>query len=111
MGAWISLFVAGLFEIVWAVSMKYSEGFTKLWPSVITVMAMWISFAFLSYSLKYIPIGTSYAIWVGIGAVGVAVLGVVWFNEPITLARIACISLIVLGVVGLKLVASSDVSV
>lgn len=100
--AWISLFVAGLFEIVWAVSMKYSEGFTKLWPSVITIAALWVSFALLSYSLKQIPIGTAYAIWVGIGAVGVAILGMLWFKEPATLARIGCISLIVAGTVGLK---------
>ncbi|MGI9288509.1 MAG: DMT family transporter [Pseudomonadales bacterium] len=101
--AWVSLLIAGLFEVVWAISMKYSVGFTKLWPSVITLAAMWVSFAFLSYSLKHIPIGTAYAIWVGIGAVGVAALGMLWFKEPATLARIACISLIVAGAVGLKL--------
>lgn len=100
--AWYSLLIAGVFEIVWATSMKYSEGFSLLWPTVITFAAMWVSFAFLSYSLKHIPIGTAYAVWVGIGAVGVAVLGMLWFKEPVTVARIACISLIVAGVIGLK---------
>lgn len=100
--AWFSLLIAGLFEIVWAISMKYSAGFTKFWPSVVTLAAMGISLAFLSYSLKQIPIGTAYAIWVGIGAAGVAVLGILWFREPATLARIGCISLIVVGTVGLK---------
>jgi len=103
MAAWISLAIAGLFEIVWAISMKYSEGFSKLWPTVLTFAAMWISFAFLSYALKLIPIGTAYAVWVGIGAVGVAVIGIFWFKEPAGIARLLCISMIVMGVVGLKL--------
>lgn len=102
MAAWISLVIAGMFEIVWAISMKYSDGFSKLWPTLITFGAMWISFAFLSYALKTIPLGTAYAVWVGIGAVGVAIVGVLWFKEPAGFARLMCISMIVMGVVGLK---------
>ena len=104
--AWASLFIAGLFEVVWVVSMKYSEGFTKLWPSVATIAAMLVSFALLSYSLKHIPMGTAYAVWVAIGAVGVAVLGILWFEEPATLGRSVCISLIVAGTVGLKVLSA-----
>ena len=101
--AWIILFIAGIFEIVWAVGLKYTQGFTKLWPSVITLSAMWASFGCLSYALKTIPMGNAYAVWTGIGAVGVAIIGIVWFNEVADLRRIACIGLIVLGIVGLKL--------
>lgn len=100
--AWAFLVVAGIFEIVWALALKSSGGFTKLWPSVIFMVAAWLSFAFLSYALKTIPIGSAYAVWTGIGAVGIAIIGMVWLNEPATIARIVCISLIVLGIVGLK---------
>lgn len=101
--AWVYLFVAGLLEIVWAIGLKYTEGFTRLWPSVGVLVVAWASFWLLAQALKTIPVGTGYAIWVGIGAVGAAVLGMVLFDEPATLARIACILLIVAGIVGLKL--------
>lgn len=100
--AWIALAIAGFFEIVWAVALKYSEGFTKLWPSVIFGIAAWLSFAFLSQALKTIPIGTAYAIWTGVGAVGIAIIGMAWFKEPTDLLRVICIALIVAGIVGLK---------
>lgn len=109
--AWIVLFVAGIFEVVWAVGLKHTEGFTRLWPSVITLGAMWVSFACLSYALKTIPMGNAYAVWTGIGAVGVAIVGIVWFNELADIRRIACIGLIVLGIVGLKLLDSGTSTV
>ncbi|NLW95356.1 MAG: quaternary ammonium compound efflux SMR transporter SugE [Xanthomonadaceae bacterium] len=102
--AWIYLLVAGLFEVVWAVGLKYTEGWTRLWPSVGTVVAMVVSFWCLSQALKAIPIGTGYAIWTGIGAIGVATVGIVLFAESASPARLACIALIVAGVVGLKAV-------
>lgn len=105
--AWLSLLVAGLLEMVWASGLKYTEGFTKLWPSVITVISMVASFFLLSYALKTIPIGTGYAVWVGIGAAGTAILGILLFGEPFTFARLACIGLILAGVIGLKLVSPS----
>jgi quaternary ammonium compound-resistance protein SugE len=101
--AWAILIVAGIFEVIWAVALKYSEGFTKLWPSVIFIIAAWLSFACLSLALKHIPMGSAYAVWTGIGAVGIAIIGMVWFSEPATLFRIACIALIVIGIAGLKL--------
>src|SRR5690606_12826897 len=100
---WIYLVVAGLLEVVWAVGLKYSEGFTRLWPSVITGVAMIASFWLLATALKSIPLGTGYAVWVGIGAVGTALLGMVVFKEPATVARLVCIGLIVAGIAGLKL--------
>ncbi|MGD8176907.1 quaternary ammonium compound efflux SMR transporter SugE [Marinimicrobium sp. ARAG 43.8] len=105
---WAFLVVAGLFEIVWAVGLKYTDGFTKLWPSVFTIAAMWISFGCLSYALKTIPLGNAYAVWTGIGAVGVAVVGIIWFNEVADLKRIACIGLIIAGIVGLKIMGSGS---
>jgi len=101
--AWIYLFIAGLFEIGWAVGLKYTEGFTKLWPSVITIAIMVLSFYFLSSAVKTIPIGTAYAIWTGIGAVGTAILGIVLFGESKEFIRIFFILLIVIGIVGLKI--------
>lgn len=101
---WLLLLIAGLLEIVWAIGLKYTEGFTRLWPSVITIAAMIASVAFLGLALKQIPVGTGYAIWTGIGAAGTAILGMILFNEPATAARIACLALIVGGIVGLKLV-------
>lgn len=101
--AWLYLLAAGLLEVVWAVGLKYTEGFTKLYPSLMTVLAMVFSFAFLSLSLKSIPMGTAYAVWVGIGAVGVALIGIVYLNEPRDLLRIFCLGLILLGIIGLKL--------
>lgn len=101
--AWTYLFIAGLLEIVWAVGLKYTEGFTKLWPSAGTVLAMIASFFFLSLALKTLPIGTAYAIWTGIGAVGTAIIGLIFFGESRETLRILCILLIVAGIVGLKL--------
>ncbi|WP_028916791.1 quaternary ammonium compound efflux SMR transporter SugE [Pseudoxanthomonas sp. J35] len=100
---WIYLVLAGLLEVVWAVGLKYSEGFTRLVPSVVTGVAMLASFWLLAIALKTIPLGTGYAVWVGIGAVGTALLGMVVFREPATVARLLCIGLIVAGIVGLKL--------
>lgn len=104
--AWIYLAIAGVMEIVWAIGLKYSEGFTRFWPSVVTVLGMAVGFYYLSQALKVIPIGTGYAVWVGIGAVGTAVLGIVLFGESASPARLACIGLIVAGIVGLKLASS-----
>lgn len=100
--AWLVLFVAGLFEVGWAIGLKYTEGFTRLWPSVGTLAAMVVSFGLLSYALKFLPVGTAYAVWTGIGAVGTAALGIVLFGEAATMARILCILLIVAGIAGLK---------
>ena len=101
---WIYLFLAGALEIVWAVGLKYTDGFTRPVPSVITAAAIVASMAFLALALRAIPVGTGYAIWTGIGAVGTAILGIVLFAEPATAARLGCIGLIVAGIVGLKLV-------
>ena len=101
--AWLYLLFAGLFEIGFAIGLKYTEGFTRLWPSVGTVVAAGISLWLLTQALRTIPVGTAYAIWTGIGAVGVAALGVLLFSESASPARLGCIALIVAGVVGLKL--------
>jgi quaternary ammonium compound-resistance protein SugE len=101
---WILLAVAGLFEIGWAIGLKYTEGFTRLWPSVWTVASMVVSIALLGLALKTIPIGTGYAVWTGIGAAGTAILGIILFAEPATVLRLGSIGLIVAGIVGLKLV-------
>jgi quaternary ammonium compound-resistance protein SugE len=103
--AWVTLFFAGLFEIGWAVGLKYTHGFTKLWPSVATVLSMAVSLALLGLSLRTLPLGTAYAVWTGIGAVGTVLLGIVLFGEPATAGRLACAGLIVAGIVGLKLLA------
>src|SRR5437879_13363052 len=100
--AWIYLVIAGLFEIAWAIGLKYTEGFTRLWPSAGTVAAMIVSFLFLAESLKSIPVGTGYAVWTGIGAAGTAVMGILLLGEPRDLLRILCIVVIVIGIVGLK---------
>jgi quaternary ammonium compound-resistance protein SugE len=102
--AWLYLLIAGLFEIAWAIGLKYTDGFTRLAPSIWTVGSMAISFLFLSLALKTLPVGTAYAVWTGIGAVGVAILGIVLFAEPANALRLGCIGLIVGGIVGLKLV-------
>ena len=99
---WIYLLIAGLFEVAWAIGLKYADGFTKLWPSVWTLLTMVLSVYFLSRAVQVLPIGTAYAVWTGIGAVGVALLGILLFDEPRTLLRLACIALIVLGILGLK---------
>jgi len=101
--AWVYLFIAGLLEVAWAIGLKYSDGFKRLWPSVWTVAAMIASFAFLAQALRTIPVGTGYAVWTGIGAVGTAVLGIILFAESAALPRLACIALIVVGILGLKL--------
>ena len=100
--SWVFLFIAGGFEIAWAIGLKYTDGFTRLWPSVGTIVAMGVSFLFLSYALKVIPIGTAYAVWTGIGAVGVAVLGMILFGESRDAFRLLCILIIVGGIAGLK---------
>ena len=105
--AWIYLVFAGLFEICWAVGLKYSEGFSRLWPSVWTIATMIASFQLLSAAMKSIPIGTAYAVWTGIGAVGVAAIGMLFLGEPRTAARVLCIALIVSGIIGLKLFAQA----
>ena len=105
--AWVFLFLAGLLEIGWAVGLKYTEGFTRLGPSVLTVAAMIGSFLLLGQALRELPIGTAYAIWTGIGAVGTAILGMILFQEPRDLARILCILLIVAGIIGLKFTTAS----
>jgi quaternary ammonium compound-resistance protein SugE len=103
--AWIYLGVAGLLEVVWAIGLKYTDGFSKLAPSAVTLAAMAASLYFLSLALRSIPVGTGYAVWTGIGAVGVAILGMVLFEEPRTLLRIGSILLVVAGIVGLKVLA------
>lgn len=102
--AWIVLFFAGLCEVAWAVGLKYTEGFSRLWPSVGTLAAMLASVVLLGWSLKTLPLGTAYAVWTGIGAVGTALLGMALFDESREVARLVCIGLIVAGIVGLKLV-------
>jgi quaternary ammonium compound-resistance protein SugE len=101
--AWVYLLIAGVLEIGWAVGLKYSLGFTKLWPSVATIVGMIASFYCLSLAVKTIPLGTGYAIWTGIGAVGTTIFGVILFKEPATAVRLLCVMLIVAGIVGLKL--------
>lgn len=100
---WIILVLAGLFEIVWAVGLKYTNGFTRLWPSVVTAGGMIISFWLLALAMKTLPLGTAYAVWVGIGTIGAFVAGIVLFGESASWLRIASVALIVLGLVGLKL--------
>jgi quaternary ammonium compound-resistance protein SugE len=101
--AWVVLLVAGLCEIGWAVGLKYTEGFSRLAPSLATVAAMIVSVVLLGWSLKVLPLGTAYAVWTGIGAVGTAILGMILFGESREVARLLCIVLIVAGIVGLKL--------
>lgn len=103
--AWFVLVVAGVLEIVWAIGLKYSDGFTRMAPSAVTVVAAAASFWLLALAMKALPVGTAYVAWTGIGAVGTAVLGMVLFGEPATAARMACIVVIVAGIVGLKVLA------
>ena len=100
--AWIVLFVAGLFEVGWAVGLKYAQGFTRPWPTAFVVASLALSMGLLGVALRTLPLGTAYAVWTGIGTVGTAVLGVALFREPATAARLACIGLIVAGIAGLK---------
>jgi quaternary ammonium compound-resistance protein SugE len=102
---WAMLAVAGLFEVAWAVGLKYTDGFSRWWPSVGTALAMAVSVVLLALAMRSLPVGTAYAVWTGIGAVGTALLGIVLFGEPATFARLGCIALIVAGIVGLKLTA------
>ena len=100
---WLIVIFAGLLEIVWAVGLRYTDGFTRLWPSVGTMLVMGVSFFLLSLAMRTLPTGTVYAVWVGIGAVGTAMVGVLFLGEPASLPRIASILLIILGIIGLKL--------
>ncbi|NIX76655.1 quaternary ammonium compound efflux SMR transporter SugE [Microvirga terricola] len=104
--AWTYLVLAGLFEIGWAIGLKYTDGFTRLLPSVLTVIFMVASVVLLGLALKTLPVGTGYAVWTGIGTVGTAILGIILLGEPATALRLSCISLIVLGILGLKMAAS-----
>ncbi|WP_175751451.1 quaternary ammonium compound efflux SMR transporter SugE [Burkholderia ambifaria] len=105
--AWVLLLIAGLLEVAWAAGMKSSEGFTKLWPSVFTTVTSLASFGLLAVAMRQLPLGTAYAVWTGIGAVGAFVFGIVMMGEALTVARVASASLIVLGLVGLKLSSSA----
>ena len=108
--AWLLLLVAGLLEIVWSISMKASQGFTKPLLTTITLVAAGLSFWLLGLALRQLPVGTAYAAWTGIGVVGAAILGILFFHEPVTLIRIGCIALIIIGIVGLKVFSASAVS-
>lgn len=101
--AWIVLLVAAVLEVAWAIGLKYTHGFTRLWPSVFTLLAMIVSMYLLAIAARTLPIGTAYAVWVGIGATGTAILGMLLFDEPADAARIACLGLIIAGVLGLRL--------
>lgn len=105
--SWIYLIVAGIFEVVWAIGLKYSEGFSRFYPSVLTVIGMAISFYFLSLATRALPIGTAYAIWTGIGAVGAVVVGILLFNEPRHLTRLVFVGFILVGIIGLKITSPS----
>lgn len=100
---WIILIFAGIFEIGWAIGLKYTEGFTRLWPTVGTVLAMVISLGLLGIAMKSLPVGTAYAVWVGVGAVGTAILGIVLLGEPANAGRLFSLALILAGIIGLKL--------
>jgi quaternary ammonium compound-resistance protein SugE len=104
--AWLILLAAGLFEVGWAVGLKYAEGFTRLWPSLLTAASMIVSLGLLGLALRALPLGTAYAVWTGIGTIGTAVLGIALFGEAATALRLLCIGLIVVGIVGLKLVSA-----
>ncbi len=104
---WLTLGIAGAFEVVWAVGLKYTDGFSRLWPSVFTLVAMAISVYFLAVAVKSIPLGTGYAVWTGIGAVGTVILGIILFSESVDFVRLFCIALIIAGIAGLKLTSSA----
>ncbi len=101
--AWLILAIAGLFEVGWAVGLKYSDGLTRLWPSLVTGVALVLSMVLLAMAMRTLPLGTAYTVWTGIGAIGTVVLGIVLFGEPATAMRLVCITLILTGIVGLKL--------
>ena len=100
---WLILVIAGLFEVAWAIGLKYTDGFTRLWPTLGTALSMLISIGLLGLAMKSLPVGTAYAIWVGIGAVGTVILGMLLFDEPATALRLASLLLILAGIIGLKL--------
>jgi quaternary ammonium compound-resistance protein SugE len=101
--AWVTLFVAGLFEVGWAIGLKYTEGFSRLWPTIWTALAMIISLWLLGLAMKSLPVGTAYSVWVGVGAVGTVILGIVLLEEPANASRLVSVALIVAGILGLKL--------
>jgi quaternary ammonium compound-resistance protein SugE len=100
---WVVLVIAGLFEVGWAIGLKYTAGFTRLWPSVATIAAMVASVLLLGWAMRSLPVGTAYAVWTGIGAIGTVILGIFLFHEPASVARLVCVGLILAGIVGLKL--------
>ncbi|MFC5387144.1 quaternary ammonium compound efflux SMR transporter SugE [Aquamicrobium segne] len=102
--SWVLLFIAGLFEVGWAIGLKYTDGFTKVTPTILTALSMLVSVVLLGLALKHLPVGTGYAVWTGIGTIGTALLGVILLGEPATAARLGCIALIIAGIAGLKLV-------
>jgi len=101
--AWIILIIAGLFEVGWAIGLKYTDGFSRFWPTVFTGLAMIVSLWLLGIAMKALPVGTAYSVWVGVGSVGTVVLGIVLFDEPLNAARLISVALIVAGIIGLKL--------
>jgi quaternary ammonium compound-resistance protein SugE len=101
--AWLLLLLAGVLEVGWAIGLKYTEGFTRLWPTIGTIVAMSVSLALLGIAMRSLPVGTAYAVWVGVGAVGTVILGIVLLNEPANAARLISVGLIVAGIIGLKL--------
>ncbi|MGF6177925.1 quaternary ammonium compound efflux SMR transporter SugE [Ensifer sp. 4252] len=103
--AWMLLLVAGLFEVGWAIGLKFTEGFSRVGPSLITVACMAVSLSLLGLALKTLPVGTAYAVWTGVGTIGTAILGIYFFQEPATIARFACIGLIIFGILGLRAIA------
>ncbi len=105
--AWLILVLAGLFEVGWAIGLKYTHGFSRLWPTVGTVIAMLVSLALLGIAMKSLPVGTAYAVWVGVGAVGTVILGIVLFGEPANPGRLISVGLIIAGIIGLKLASSA----
>lgn len=104
---WTYLFIAAFFEVTWAIGLKYSDGFSKLFPSIITVIAMIMSYVFLTFAIKYLPLGTAYAVWTGIGVIGTAIWGIAFFNESGELLRVLFILFIIIGIVGLKLTSAN----
>ncbi|MDB5897038.1 MAG: small Multidrug Resistance family protein [Ramlibacter sp.] len=105
--SWVILFIAGLFEVGWAIGLKYTDGFSRLWPSVGTAAAMLVSVLLLGTAMKELPVGTAYAVWTGIGAVGTAILGIYLFGDSASPARLACLAMIAAGIVGLKIFSNS----
>lgn len=100
---WLALLIAGLLEILWAVGLKFTDGYTKLWPTTFTLVTMILSCWFLNYAMKEIPLGTAYAVWTGIGIIGTAIIGIIWFGESAEFLRLVCMGLILIGILGLKI--------